>query len=121
MATAYTPYTEHGEDNFILELNRVKEKVRTRFIELRECLSEREGLLMRELNDIASSYECYLREVEKMNGQKRDIENVRNANMSVVTSPAVVRSCQEKMLQELSEEVAKFENACETEVSCICV
>ena len=40
MATAYTTDTEHGEDNFILELNRVKEEVRTRFIELRECLSD---------------------------------------------------------------------------------
>ena len=40
MATAYTPDTEHGDDNFILELNRVKEKVRTRFIELTECLSK---------------------------------------------------------------------------------
>ena len=45
MATAYTPDTEHGDDNFILELNRVKEKVRTRFIKLRECLSERESEL----------------------------------------------------------------------------
>ena len=108
MATTYTPDTENGEDNFILELNRVKEKVRTRFIELRECLSERECKLMKELDDIASSYECYLWEVEKMNEEKRDIENVRNANMSVVTRSAVVRSCQEKMLQELSEEVAKL-------------
>ena len=57
MATAYTPDTEHGDDNFILELNRVKEKVRTRFIELTECLSERESELMRELDEILSSYE----------------------------------------------------------------
>ena len=109
MATAYTPDTEHGDDNFILELNRVKEKVRTRFIELRECLSERESELMRELDEILSSYECYRREVEKMNEEKRDIENVRNANMGVVTTSAVVRSCQEKMLQELNEQLEGLE------------
>ena len=109
MATACTQDTEHGDDNFILELNRVKEKVRTRFIELRECLSERESELMKELNDIVSSYKCYLREIGKINEQKRDIENVRNANIGVVTSSAVVRSCQEKMLQELNEQLEKLE------------
>ena len=109
MATAYTPDTEHGDDNFILELNRVKEKVRTRFIKLRECLSERESELMRELDEILSSYECYRREVEKMNEERRDIENVRNANMGVVTTSAVVRSCQEKMLQELNEQLEGLE------------
>ena len=109
MATAYTPDTEHGDDNFILELNRVKEKVRTSFIELRECLSERESELMRELNEILSSYECYRREVEKMNEEKRDIENVRNANMGVVTTSAVVGSYQEKMLEELNEQLEGLE------------
>ena len=33
MATAYPQATEHGNDNFMLELNREKDKVCTRFIE----------------------------------------------------------------------------------------
>ena len=54
MATAYPEATEHGNDNFVLELNREKDKVRTRFIELREILTETENKLMKELNDILS-------------------------------------------------------------------
>ena len=47
MATAHTEATEHGDDNFVLELNREKDKVRTRFIELREILTETENKLMK--------------------------------------------------------------------------
>ena len=61
MATA-PETTEHGDDNFVLELNREKDKVRTRFIELREILTETENKLMKELNDIISSYNSYTTE-----------------------------------------------------------
>ena len=50
MATTYPEATEHGDDNFVLELNREKDKIRTRFIELREILTETENKLMKELN-----------------------------------------------------------------------
>ena len=83
----------------MLELNRVKDKVHTRFTELRECLTERETKLMNELNDILSSYNRYTTEVKKMNEQKRDIENIRSAHMTVVTTSPAVESCHEKMLQ----------------------
>ena len=76
MATAYPEATEHGYDNFVLELNREKDKVRTRFIELREILTETENKLLKELNDILSSYNSYTTEVERMNEQKREIENI---------------------------------------------
>ena len=109
MATAYPQHTEHGEDNFVLELNRVKDKVRTRFTELRECLTERETKLMKELNDILSSYNRYTTEVKKMNEQKKDIENIRNAHITVVTTSPAVKSFHEKMLQELNEQLEQLE------------
>ena len=109
MATAYPQHTEHGEDNFVLELNRVKDKVRTRFIELRECLSERESKLMKELNDILSCYNRYTSEVKKMNEQKRDIENTRIALTTVVATSLAVRTVHEKMLQELNRPLEQLE------------
>ena len=109
MATAYPQHTEHGEDNFVLELNRVKDKVRTRFTELRECLTERETKLMKELNDILSSYNRYTTEVKKMNEQKRDIKNLRNPLLTVVTTSPTVKSFHEKILQELNEQLEQLE------------
>ena len=109
MATAYPQHTEHGEDNFVLELNRVKDKVRTRFMELRECLSERERKLMKELDDILSCYNRYTSEVKKMNEQKRDIENTRIALTTVVATSPAVRIAHEKMLQELNEQFEQLE------------
>ena len=109
MASAYRQHTEHEEDNFVLELNRVKDKVRTRFTELRECLTERETKLMKELNDILSSYNRYTTEVKKMNEQKRDIENTRIALTTVVASSPAVKCFHKKMLQELNEQLEQLE------------
>ena len=100
---------KQGEDNFVLELNRVKDKVRTRFKELKECLTERETKLMNELNDILSCYNCYTTEVEKMNEQKRDLENIRNANMTVVATSTAVKNLHEKMLKELKKQLERLE------------
>ena len=103
MATAYPQATEHGDDNFVLELNREKDKVRTRFIELREILTETENKLMKALNDILSSYNSYRTEVKRMNEEK-EIENILNANMIVVPTLPDVRTLHEKILQELNEQ-----------------
>ena len=74
MAAAYSQATEHGDDKFILELNCEKDKVRTRFIELIEILTETENKLMKALNDILSSYNGYKTEVKRMNEQKIDLK-----------------------------------------------
>ena len=84
MATALPQATQHGDDNFVLELNLEKDKVRTTFIELREVLTETEKKLLEALNDILSSYNSYRSEVKKMNERKREIENIRNAILTFV-------------------------------------
>ena len=109
MATAYPQHTEHGEDNFVLELNRVKDKVRTRFTELRECLTERETKLMKELNDILSSYNRYTTEVKKMNEQKNDFENTQIALSTIVATSPAAKCFHEKILQELNEQLEQLE------------
>ena len=108
MATAYPQATEHGDDNFVLELNREKDKVRTRFIELREILTETEKKLMKALNDILSSYNSYQTEIKRMNEQKLDIANIRNALMTVVPTSPPLKSFHEKILQDLNEQLKQL-------------
>ena len=109
MATAFPQPTEHGDDNFVLELNREKDKVRTTFMELREILTETETKLMKVLNDILSSYKCYTSEVKKMNEQKRDIENIRNAHLTVVPASPALITFHEKFLQDLNEQLNQLQ------------
>ena len=108
MATAYPQATEHGDDNFVLELNRVKDKVRTGFIELREILTETENKLMKALNDILSSYNSYQTEVKRMNEQRLELENIRNAQMTIVPTSAALRTSNEKFLQDLNEQLKQL-------------
>ena len=108
MATAYPQATEHGDDNFVLELNREKDKVRTRFIELREILTETEKKLMKALNDILSSYNSYQTEVKRMNEQRLELENIRNVHMTAVPTLPAVRTFHEKMLQDLNEQLKQL-------------
>ena len=108
MATAYPQATEHGDDNFVLELNREKDKVRTRFIELREILTETEKKLMKALNDILSSYNGYRTEVKGMNEQRLELENIRNATMTAVPTLPAVRTFHEKILQDLNEQLKQL-------------
>ena len=108
MATAYPQATEHGDDNFVLELNREKDKVRTRFIELREILTETENKLMKALNDILSSYNSYQTELKRMNEQRLELENIRNVNMTAVPTSPAVRTFHEKILQDLNEQLKQL-------------
>ena len=47
------------EDNYELELSRVTEKIRTKFVELIDCLKATESELLRELDNILTSYLSY--------------------------------------------------------------
>ena len=50
------------EDNYELELSRVREKIKTKFVELIDCLKARENELLRELDNILASYLSYRNE-----------------------------------------------------------
>ena len=54
------------EDNYELELSRVREKIKTKFVELIDCLKARESKLLRELDNILTSYLSYRSELEKI-------------------------------------------------------
>ena len=59
------------EDNYELELSRVREKIKTKFVEFIDCLKARESKLLRELDIILASYLSYRSELEK-DIEKRD-------------------------------------------------
>ena len=109
MATAFPQPTEHGDDNFVLELNRERDKVRTTFMNLREILTETESKLMKALNDILSSYNSYRSEVKQMNEEKQDIENIQNAHLTVVPASPALKTFHEKFLQDLNEQLNQLQ------------
>ena len=59
-----------GEDNYELELNRVRNKIITTFHELTECLKKREQELLKELDVILACYHSYKLESDKMKERK---------------------------------------------------
>ena len=65
------------EDNYDLELNRVRDKIKTKFVELIDCLKARESKLLRELDNIQASYLSYRRKLEKVNEQKMTFETTK--------------------------------------------
>ena len=66
-----------SEDNFVLELNRVKENVLTKFREISEHLDERKNELLRQINTIIVSYQTYKREFLTANEKKKDLETTK--------------------------------------------
>ena len=73
MATAY-PIEAGNEDNYEVELSRVRENIKTKFVELIDCMKARESELLSELDNILASYLSYRSELEKVSEKKRDLE-----------------------------------------------
>ena len=69
MATANPTPPDHGEDNFVLELRRVREQIKQKFIELIDCVKARECKLLKELDTILASYHSYRDEVQKQENE----------------------------------------------------
>ena len=103
MATAY-PIETGNKDNYELELSRMRENIKTKFVELIDCLKARESELLRELDNILASYLSYKSELEKVNEIKRDLENMQNALKGVV-STSTVKGIQENILVQISTEL----------------
>ena len=76
MATA-TQTEGDNQDNYELELNRVREKVKTKFAELADCLKARENQLLIELDNILASYLSFQTELEEVNEEKRNLETTK--------------------------------------------
>ena len=102
MATAYS--LGDRKDNYELELSRVREKMKTKFVELTDCLKARESELLRELDNILASYLSYRSQLEKVNERKRDLETTKSFHQNKIpTSPnkSVHETCIAHVITEL--------------------
>ena len=112
MATAYPIEAENREDNYELELSRVREKIKTKFIELIDCLKARESELLRDLDNILTSYLSYRSELEKVNEKRDCLEKMRRRNEEeIAASP--VRSFQENFIGQIAKEIESIETPIE--------
>ena len=76
------------EDNYELELSRMRENIKTKFVELIDCLKARESELLRELDNILASYLSYKSELEKVNEKKIALEITKTFHQNQIqTSP----------------------------------
>ena len=103
MATAY-PIEAGNEDDYEVELSRVRENIKTKFVELIDCLKARESELLRELDDILASYLSYRSELEKVSEKKRDLETRKSFHQNqLLTSPnkSVHETCIAHVITEL--------------------
>ena len=67
-----------SEDNFILELNRVKESIVTKFREITEHLDGMKTKLLGQIDTVLVSYQTYKREYQTANEKKEALETTKH-------------------------------------------
>ena len=82
MATNILLVSGEREDNYELELSRVREKIRSKFVEFTDCLKARESELLRELDNILPFYLSYRSELERVSEMKFEIEELLTCHRS---------------------------------------
>ena len=104
MATANPSPPDRGEDNFVLELRRVREQIKQKFIELIDCVKARECKLLEELDTILASYQSYRDEFGKQKEKKQDLEKTKDileGKMKIST----VKGSYKKVIKQTVEEL----------------
>ena len=104
MATADSPPPEHEEDDFVLELKRVRKQIKQNFTELVECVKEREFKLLKELDTILAYYRSYRDEAWKHREKQQAIEKTVTFLREELKSPAV-REMHENILKVAEDEL----------------
>ena len=66
-----------SEDNFVFELNRVKENVISKFREISEHLDEKKNQLLREIETILVVYQSYRQELETVREKKKALQKTK--------------------------------------------
>ena len=104
MATANPVEVSEREDNFELELKRVKENVKRTIVELFECLKRRENELLSELDKILESYHCYQNEIVKVTQRRNDLEKMKTFHKQGLNTSSV-KAFSEKILKDIMKEL----------------
>ena len=100
------------EDNYELELSRVREKIKTKFVELIDCLKARENELLRELDNILASYLSYRSELEKVNEKKLAFERTKSIHQNELQS-SPIKSFHENVISQVNTELKSIETPIE--------
>ena len=104
MATANPVEVIVREDNFELELKRVRENVKSTFLEMFECLKRRENELLSKLDKIIESYYSYRDEIVKVTQQRNDFENLKVLNEQQLQTSSL-KAFIEASLREINKEL----------------
>ena len=100
------------EDKNELELSRVRENIKSKVVELIDCLKARESELLRELDNILASYLSYRSEIEKVNEKRHSLGKMKRLiEEEIATSP--VRSFQENIVGQIITELASIKTPIE--------
>ena len=103
MATAY-PIEAGNKDNYEVVLNRVREKIKCKFVELIDCLKARESELLRELDNILASYLSYRSELEKVNEKKIALERTKSIHQNELTN-SLIKSVHEDFIARVNTQL----------------
>ena len=88
MATANPPISI-SEDNFVLELNRVKESIVTKFRKIYEYLDQKKSEFLRQIDTILVSYQTYKRDFETANEKKKALETTKAFHQNQLSNSPV--------------------------------
>ena len=111
MATAY-PIETGNKDNYELELSRVRENIKTKFVELIDCLKARESELLRDLDNILASYLSYRSELEKVNEEKMEFKEMIIFHQNKLQS-SHLKAVQENIITQLNTGLKSIETPIE--------
>ena len=100
------------EDNYELELSRVREKIKSTFVELMDCLKARETKLLRELDNVLTSYLSYRSELEKVNEKKITLEATKSIHQNELPN-SPIKSVHENIISLLNTELESIDTPIE--------
>ena len=93
----------------------MREKIKTRFIELIDCLKARENQLLRELDNILASYLSYRSALEKIFDRKVEIEETKIYRQNKLESSRI-KSVHENFISQLDTELESIETPIEPKI-----
>ena len=96
------------EDNYKLELSRVRDNIKTKFVELIDCLKARESELLSELDNILTSYLSYRNELEKVNEKKLAFERTKSLHQNELQN-SPIKSFHENVITLVNTELKSIE------------
>ena len=112
MATDIPLVSGEREDNYELELSRVREKIKSNFVEFIDCLKARESELLRELDNILASYLSYRSELERVSEKRIALEATKDfLQNQISTSP--IKSFHENVIAQVDTELKSIETPTE--------